>query len=75
MDTLVERLRAEASEAKEGEGDPFPQEVKDLCRGLSALFIEAADYIERLEAASQSHPPIPVRGEPMACPCGKCGGG
>jgi hypothetical protein len=111
MGTLVERLRA------------FPDNVLEgapLCE-------EAADYIERLEAASaadrvcieanqqerasaiaclreiaaagselatqwllqhgypleeggyvpgkgfvDSHPPVMVRGEPMACPCGKC---
>jgi hypothetical protein len=115
MGTLVERLRA------------FPENVLE---GAS-LHEEAADYIERLEAASaaarvcieanqqerasaitclreiaamgkkagseratqwllqhgypleeggylpgkgfvDSHPPVMVRGEPMACPCGKC---
>jgi hypothetical protein len=28
--------------------------------------------IDAALSAQPSHPPIPVRGEPMACPCGKC---
>lgn len=60
MGTLKERLERAVADKGLSIGDAWN------------LLSEALEHIERLEADAKSHPPIPVRGEPMACPCGKC---
>ena len=42
-------------------------EVRSLEARVATLTAEVMHY-----TAGTSHPPVTVRGEPMACPCGKC---
>lgn len=44
------------------------REIERLDARVATLTAEVMHY-----TAGTAHPPVTVRGEPMACPCGKCG--